>query len=90
MRGGHVTRHVKDDMEWIIMVTAKWAQMTHKWALIAPSLGPQGPMGGRHESPRPSGGNDDRHNVINGRFSIFERVLCQSMLTQVDLQFGLN
>ena len=23
MRGSHVTRHVKTDMEWIIMVTAK-------------------------------------------------------------------
>ena len=74
MRGGHVTQYVKTDMEWIIMVTAKRAQMTHKWALIAPSLGPQGPIGGRHVSPRPPGGRDDRHNVINVRFPIFERV----------------
>ena len=34
MRGGHLTRHVKADMEWIIMVTAKRAQMTHNIMLL--------------------------------------------------------
>ena len=70
------------------MVTTKKAQMTHKWLLIAPSLGPKGPIEGMHASPRPPGGRDDLHNAIDGKFFHFlDKFLCQSWLAQLILQF---